>query len=282
MSNVKGKYGVPPMLRHVPNICVCPLYFALFPWFWDAYAGTDSKRCYDAPLRYWTWPRELLRGRNGQYDQRHVVTTCERSHDASHRDKCDPTPSPPDPRRRYEHENHCLLCLVVDSDGCVAGAEPQAIIDTDFGAPGKPFEAIAAARGVRITGRLPDGWSDNSEWKSNVVAEYKPMSEGGREFLRVEQASGDGLQFVHRLAPAGRRQCLLSPDVDGSQPYGRESGDSRCRATVQHPDFVHSRHRRPMARLLLRPFDSLRSGRRPGCLSIWREMAGWTWQSSKW
>ena len=40
MSNVKGKYGVPPMLRHVPNICVCPLYFALFPWFWDAYAGT--------------------------------------------------------------------------------------------------------------------------------------------------------------------------------------------------------------------------------------------------
>jgi len=83
----------------------------------------------------------------------------------------------------------------------VAGAEPQAIIDTDFGVPGKPFETITAARGVRITGRLPDGWSDNSEWKGNVVAEYKPTSEEGRDFLRVEQASGDGLQFMHRLPP---------------------------------------------------------------------------------
>ncbi len=69
----------------------------------------------------------------------------------------------------------------------VAGAEPQAIIDTDFGAPGKPFETITAARGVRITGRLSDGWNDNSGWKSNVLANYKPMSEAGRRFLRVEQ-----------------------------------------------------------------------------------------------
>ena len=83
----------------------------------------------------------------------------------------------------------------------VAGAEPQAIIDSDFGVPGKPFETITAAKGVRITGRLPDGWRDNSEWKRNVVAEYKPMSEGGRDFLRVEQTSGDGLQFMHRLPP---------------------------------------------------------------------------------
>ena len=51
----------------------------------------------------------------------------------------------------------------------VAGAEPQAIIDTDFGVAGKPYERITAAKGVRIIGRLPDGWSDNSEWKSNVV-----------------------------------------------------------------------------------------------------------------
>ena len=45
----------------------------------------------------------------------------------------------------------------------VAGAEPQAIIDSDFGVPGKPFETITAAKGVRIIGRLPDGWRNNSK-----------------------------------------------------------------------------------------------------------------------
>ena len=32
-----------------------------------------------------------------------------------------------------------------------------------------------------------------------MVADYKPMSEGGRQFLRVQQTSGDGLQFMHGL-----------------------------------------------------------------------------------
>lgn len=81
----------------------------------------------------------------------------------------------------------------------LAVAEPQVIIDTDFGVPGKTFEDINAAKGNRITGSLPEGWSDNSTWKSNVVAEYKPTSEGGRQFLRVQQTSGDGLQFTHVL-----------------------------------------------------------------------------------
>jgi hypothetical protein len=93
----------------------------------------------------------------------------------------------------------CFALLLILTG--VAGAEPQAIIETDFGVPGKPFETITAARGVGITGPLPDGWRDNSEWKSNVVAEYMPMSEGGRDFLRIEQASGDGLHFMHRLPP---------------------------------------------------------------------------------
>ena len=80
-----------------------------------------------------------------------------------------------------------------------ARAEPQVIIDTDFGVAGKAFQEIAATKGIRITGSLADGWGDNSNWKNNVVAEYKPINEGGRRFLRVRQTSGDGLQFMRGL-----------------------------------------------------------------------------------
>jgi hypothetical protein len=80
-----------------------------------------------------------------------------------------------------------------------AGAQSQIILDTDFGVPGKAFEEIIAAKGIRITGSLPEGWGDNTGWKSNVVAEYRLITEDGRRFLRVQQTSGDGLQFTHRL-----------------------------------------------------------------------------------
>jgi hypothetical protein len=81
----------------------------------------------------------------------------------------------------------------------VAEAKPQVMIDTDFGAAGNAFVEINATKGVRITGRLPKGWGDNSSWKNNAVAEYSPTSEGGRQFLRIQQTSGDGMQFTHRL-----------------------------------------------------------------------------------
>ncbi|MGO8745728.1 MAG: hypothetical protein ACLQNE_07035 [Thermoguttaceae bacterium] len=90
----------------------------------------------------------------------------------------------------------CALFLILPG---LAAAEPQVILDTDFGVRGKSFEEIIAAKGVRITGSLPKGWGDNSNWKNNVVADYKRISEGGRRFLRVQQTSGDGLQFMHGL-----------------------------------------------------------------------------------
>jgi hypothetical protein len=81
----------------------------------------------------------------------------------------------------------------------LARAEPQVIIDTDFGAIGRAFQEIDPSKGVRITGSLPQGWGDNSNWKSNVVAEYGLAREGDRRFLRVRQSSGDGMQFTHPL-----------------------------------------------------------------------------------
>lgn len=80
-----------------------------------------------------------------------------------------------------------------------AFAAPQVLIDTDFGAPGKPFSDVNADRGNSITGSLPEGWGENSGWKEKVVATYTPVIEGGHAFLRISQTSGDGLQFTHAL-----------------------------------------------------------------------------------
>ncbi len=91
----------------------------------------------------------------------------------------------------------CAVLLLLTGS---AAAEPQVIIDTDFGVPGKAFEEINAAKGIRITGSLAEGWGDNTNWKNNVAADYKWISEGGRQFLRVQQTSGDGLQFMHGLS----------------------------------------------------------------------------------
>lgn len=92
-----------------------------------------------------------------------------------------------------------ICCAVLAMLASLAAAEPQVVIDTDFGVPGKAFSDINAAKGTHITGSLPEGWADNTGWKDKVVAEYKPMDEGGRQFLRIEQTAGDGLQFNHNL-----------------------------------------------------------------------------------
>lgn len=95
-----------------------------------------------------------------------------------------------------------LRALLVASVVALAArcpASPVVLIDTDFGAGGSKVSDVDAAKGNRIVGSLPEGWSDNSGWKSHVVAEYSQMAEGGRRFTRVRQASGDGLQFVHAL-----------------------------------------------------------------------------------
>jgi hypothetical protein len=89
-----------------------------------------------------------------------------------------------------------LLLLLIAT---AASAATQVLIDTDFGVPGKAFSDVSAERGNSITGALPEGWGENSGWKSKVVATYEPVTEAGRSFLRVTQTSGDGLQFRYSL-----------------------------------------------------------------------------------
>jgi hypothetical protein len=101
----------------------------------------------------------------------------------------------------------CTLFLILIG---TVHAEPQVIIDTDFGVPGRSSQEITATKGIHITGNLVEGWGDNSDWKSNMVVQYKPIREGGRRFLRVEQTSGDGMQFMHGL-----------PGIEKSRGYYR-------------------------------------------------------------
>jgi len=103
-----------------------------------------------------------------------------------------------------------MLAIAAVFPAGVASAAPQALIDTDFGVPGKAFEDTNAEQGNRITGSLPEGWSDNTGWKSKVLAEYRPTTEEGRTFLRITQTSGDGLQFTHAL-----------PDIEKENGYFR-------------------------------------------------------------
>ena len=104
----------------------------------------------------------------------------------------------------------------------LALAAPQVILETDFGLPGESFADINAELGNRITGSLPEGWSDNSGWKSRLVADYSCVTEEGRSFLRVTQTSGGGLQFTHALPgmdkEAGYYRLSLTArsDVGGS------------------------------------------------------------------
>ena len=101
----------------------------------------------------------------------------------------------------------CAVLLLLTGS---AAAEPQVIIDTDFGVPGKAFEEINEAKGIRITGSLAEGWGDNTNWKNNVAADYKWISEGGRQFLRVQQTSGDGLQFMHGLSGMEKKKRVIT------------------------------------------------------------------------
>ena len=155
-----------------------------------------------------------------------------------------------------------------------AHAEPQVILDTDFGVPGKAFAEINAAKGIRITGSLPEGWGDNSNWKNNVVAEYRPMSEGGRRFLRVRQTSGDGLQFMHRLPGMEKKNGYYRLTFTARSLTGVSLGVRDLGAALSHPVAVHSRHRRPVARLLLR-FPPLPAS--PGDRPV--HLPGRQWQS---
>jgi hypothetical protein len=117
-----------------------------------------------------------------------------------------------------------LLAAVVLMAVTAALAAPQVLIDTDFGTPGQPFSDVSAEKGNSIIGSLPEGWAENSGWKSKVVATYSPMTEGSRRFLRISQTSGDGLQFFHALPGIEKEPGYYRLSFTARSPIGGSVG----------------------------------------------------------
>lgn len=57
-------------------------------------------------------------------------------------------------------------------------------VDTDFGQASNKVEYAAGIAKGKITGVVPEGWSDNSNWADVDVA-YQPAESEGRKFLRL-------------------------------------------------------------------------------------------------
>jgi hypothetical protein len=73
------------------------------------------------------------------------------------------------------------------------------VIDTDFGRR----DGLLVVKGERLSGSLPAGWRDNSEW-APVWVSYEPMEREGRAFVRADVTRVDTgrCQIVHDLPRA--------------------------------------------------------------------------------
>lgn len=65
-----------------------------------------------------------------------------------------------------------------------ANVNAKTLFDTDFGIVTHEVKVINEQKELSITGKLPDGWNDNSEW-AKVHVDYQLMDEDGLKFLRI-------------------------------------------------------------------------------------------------
>lgn len=89
----------------------------------------------------------------------------------------------------------CHLLLLV---ALVLPASAQTLINTDFSKVDHP--AGVAEKNPRATGKLPEGWSDNSGW-AKVWVDYASGEEEGRAYLNlnVTKAEDGKVQMMHML-----------------------------------------------------------------------------------
>ncbi len=93
------------------------------------------------------------------------------------------------------HATFLALVLAV----ATAAAAPQTLIDTDFGNCTVPVNDVSPDGAKRLTGSLPEGWTENSGWNKEIVVTYQPTEENGRRFLRATKTSGGNDQLAFYL-----------------------------------------------------------------------------------
>jgi hypothetical protein len=100
-----------------------------------------------------------------------------------------------------------LAVLAVAACAQSAAAAPRTVVDSDFGSGGA---AIPAAQGPgHISGRLPAGWRENSEWAKASVT-YTETAEQARTFTHVDVTSiGEGWAQIACNLPDVKEPVLV-------------------------------------------------------------------------
>jgi hypothetical protein len=103
----------------------------------------------------------------------------------------------------------CVWLVALAIAGCSQGAAaaPRTLIDTDFGIAGSPIPAAASSG--RVSGSLPAGWRENSEWAKAYVT-YGVGKEQDRAFTRVSLTRiDDGWAQMAFDLPDIKAPCLM-------------------------------------------------------------------------
>ena len=96
--------------------------------------------------------------------------------------------------------NRTAAVLILMSLSSPVFAAPEVLIDTDFASSDLPIQAGTDVH-KEISGVLPSGWAENSEWNDVIQLSYQKLTQGSRTFLRMDKKSIEGTaQLSHSLA----------------------------------------------------------------------------------
>ena len=99
------------------------------------------------------------------------------------------------------------VLLAIAASGALAA--PTTITDGKFGQPGAERPIPADHAPGRVSGSLPAGWTDNSEWAKAYVS-YTDAAEAGRSFTHVAVSRIDeGWAQMALDLPAVKEPCLM-------------------------------------------------------------------------
>lgn len=93
-----------------------------------------------------------------------------------------------------------------------------------------------------ITGKLPSGWIDNSDWNPQITVSYDQVTEDGIAFLRMDKSAGGRAQLAFNISkklPAGEYRLTVewkSP-ISCTPEYGvRLTGEPYTFLWVKKPE----------------------------------------------
>jgi len=119
-------------------------------------------------------------------------------------------------------------------------SDAQVAIDTAFG----PGQAIQTSAPDRITGSLPSGWRDNSEW-AKVWVDYRPGEDQARPFTRVSTSRIDeGWTQLNHSLPAIRGETYVRLELTA-----RSLDDKMLRVSLREAGIPYTSYWETTAKL---------------------------------